>query len=138
MAVARHLGADAAWEAVAAEARSSAMRDEFKDVLEMTAEEAVAAAAEEGLPLVRANNVTGFKCVLNVNHRCFRAREQNSNFDVGGFASAEGAALAYVRHIGKEAATEAAARFALGERLGVAAAASMTAEEALATAAAEG
>ena len=137
LAVARHLGADAAWEAVAAEARSSAMRDEFKDVLEMTAEEAVAAAAEEGLPLVRANSVTGFRCVV-LNHGYLRLLCRLSGFDVTGFTSREGAALAYSRRIGKEAATEAAARFALGESLGVGAALCMTAEEARATAAAEG
>ena len=135
--VAREMGKEAAHAAVVTSEVRSAKREELKDVMEMTADQAVAAAAEEGLPLVRANGRTGFRNV-ELNHGHFRVREQPSDLDVRGFASAEGAALAHARHIGKEAATKGAAKFTLGERLGVAAVASMTTEEASATAAAEG
>jgi len=136
--VARHKGKEVAHAAAVTSEARSAKRDELKDVMEMTADQAVAAAAEEGLPLVRTNGGTGFRCVDGRQGR-FRVREQtDEKLDVSGFASAEGAALAHARHIGKEAATEGATKFTLGESLGVAAAASMTTEEASATAAAEG
>jgi len=99
---------------------------------DMTAEEALAAAEAEGLPLVRsAANSTGFKSVLRTNAQGgrFHIDSRTAGQPTGTFTTAEAAALAYSRHIGREAAAAKAAR---------ASHADMTAEEALAAAEAEG
>ena len=78
----------------------------------LTAEEARSAAAAEGLELVPGNTATGFKgvqrsgsasyiAVVSVGHQKTRT--------LGSYATAEEAALAYARHIGKEAAAKATA-----------------------------
>ena len=74
----------------------------------MTVAEALAAAAEEGLALLRAeNNATGFKGVSHNNDSAskpFRAHlwHNGRNKSLGRFATAEEAALAYARHLGPE------------------------------------
>ena len=111
----------------------------------LTADEARTTAAEEGLMLVPANNETGFKGVrrewIGANRPGssklrgaaggrFRARfaaRGGVYEDLGVFDTAEEAALAYARRIGKDASME----LTMAQR-------SLTAEEAIAQAAAEG
>jgi hypothetical protein len=93
----------------------------------MTAAEAVAAAAEEGLALVRADNKTGHKCVaFRQGPRPYQLKisVQGHPQCLGSFATAEEAALEYARHVGKEQAAQEAEAAALP----------MTAAEALAAA----
>ena len=72
----------------------------------MTAAEAHAAAAEEGLALVRAENSTGFKAVFRNNSpaKPFQAKlkHDRSQDHLGYFATAEEAALAVARFLGQE------------------------------------
>ena len=74
----------------------------------MTAAEAHAAAAEEGLTLLCAENPTGFKHVHMANggagSKPFQARPRNDERDnhMGTFATAEEAALAVARFLGPE------------------------------------
>ena len=115
----------------------------------MNAADAHAAAAAEGLALVRAETTTGFMGVCRNTGRgkpfkallCHGGRREY----IGCFATAEEAALAVARFLGPEriAAEQAAARDALGRSLPAASAAGhsaapMTAAEAHAAAAAEG
>jgi hypothetical protein len=111
----------------------------------LTADEARTTAAEEGLMLVPANNETGFKGVrrewIATNRPGsskqrgaaggrFRARFATGGGeaeDLGVFDTVEEAALAYARRIGKDASME----LTMAQR-------SLTAEEAIAQAAAEG
>ena len=74
----------------------------------MTAAEAQAIAAEEGLTLLRADNPTGFKGVFGANSasKPFLAslwRDGHPNY-LGYFATAEEAALAVTRFVGPAAA----------------------------------
>ena len=98
----------------------------------MTAEEALSAAEEEGLMLVRADNKTRYK---NVTFHQGRSRPYELKIRVegrmqyfGNYATAEEAALTYARHVGREQAAQEAAE----------AAPPMTAAEVLARAAEEG
>ena len=98
--MARHMGKEAAHVAAA----RSAKREEF----EMTADEAVAAALEEGLPLVRsAASSAGY---LNVGFHepsgKYIARVNRCSSDVCRISCAtpEAAALMVAREMGKEAA----------------------------------
>ena len=96
---ARHIGAERA--AV-----------EAADTQPLTADEARAAAAAEGLELVpSAGGETGFKCVYKNNGK-YRAqiRENGKLRRLGNCATPEEAALCYARHIGAERATAEAAR----------------------------
>jgi hypothetical protein len=98
----------------------------------MTAAEAHAAAAAEGLALVRAETPTGFKGVSRNSNSAikpFKAQLRHGGRDkhLGVFATAEEAALAVARFLGPEGVSAALARPA-----------PMTAAEALAAAAAEG
>ena len=72
----------------------------------MTAAEAHAAAASEGLALLRAENATGFKhvCLGNNVSKPFTAslRHNGSFRHLGVFATAEEAALAVARFLGPE------------------------------------
>jgi len=102
----------------------------------MTAAEATAAAEAEGLPLVRsATNQSGFKYVQIPTNTHPRGRPYAAAFEGRArfFASAEGAALSYARHIGRESAEVEAAQAAVSaDRV------DLTAAEALAAAEAEG
>ena len=99
----RHIGREAA-EAAAAEAAAKAA----SVTPGLTAAAALQQAATEGLPLVRtAASATGFKCVSALYGR-FVLRVGRAK--LGTFASAEHAALAYSRHLGKEEAVRAAAK----------------------------
>jgi hypothetical protein len=96
---ARHIGAERA--AV-----------EAADAQPLTADEARAAAAAEGLELVpSASGETGFKCVYR-NGGKYEAKitENGKSRRLGNFATPEEAALCYARHIGAERATAEAAR----------------------------
>ena len=94
-----------------------ALLNELKDV---TAEEALKMAADEGLALVRSRrSKSGYKHVCaydpgrypSANARRFRLIAQNGVTTVeGNFRSAEGAALAHSRQIGADAARDEAAR----------------------------
>jgi len=99
-----------------------------------TADEARAAAAAEGLELVQsASNETGFKGVYkNGGKYEAKIKENGKSSHLGNFATPEEAALSYARYIGRERATAEAAqaRIAVPQPL--------TADEARATAAAEG
>ena len=77
------------------------------------AERALSAAAAEGLRLVKANNVIGYRGVSAARHGTFqvRARKQGVDYAVGTFLSAEEAALAYARFIGAEESQKQAGRF---------------------------
>ena len=128
---ARYVGAERA-AAEAAEARVTAPQP-------LTADEARAAAAAEGLELVpssRSNSVAGFKGVRmhSQSHFSVPFTEENGEKKrhLGTFRTPEAAALCYTRHIGaKRAAAEAAeARVAVPQP--------HTADEARAAAAAEG
>ena len=128
---ARYVGAERA-AAEAAEARVTAPQP-------LTADEARAAAAAEGLELVpssRSNSVAGFKGVRmhSQSHFSVPFTEENGEKKrhLGTFRTPEAAALCYTRHIGaKRAAAEAAeARVAVPQP--------HTAGEARAAAAAEG
>ena len=72
----------------------------------MTAAEAHAAAAAEGLSLVPAENPTGFKYVEHspLSRKQFRARpfRDGRQHDLGRFATAEEAALAVARFFGPQ------------------------------------
>jgi ubiquitin len=123
---ARHIGAERA-AAEAADARIAAPQP-------LTADEARAAAAAEGLELVpSASGETGFRGVYRYGGK-YEAKitEKGKSRHLGNFATPEEAALCYARHIGaKRAAVEAAdARIAAPQPL--------TADEARAAAAAEG
>ena len=63
-----------------------------------TADAAIAAAAAEGLQLVRSNNTSGYKGVTPTLSR-FRVREGHGHVSLGTFDTAEEAALAYARHL---------------------------------------
>ena len=128
---ARYVGAERA-AAEAAEARVTAPQP-------LTADEARAAAAAEGLELVpssRSNSVAGFKGVRMHSPSYFQSSVTEENGEkkrhLGTFRTPEAAALCYTRHIGaKRAAAEAAeARVAVPQP--------HTADEARAAAAAEG
>ena len=125
LAYSRHVGREAAQaEAAAAqvaEARAMVHAD-------FTAEDALAAAEEEELPLIPSrSNASGFKGVsINKKKKKPYICKVNDKFQ-GMFATAEEAALCYARAIGKEAAEAEAVAFAQVD---------MTAEEALAAAAA--
>jgi hypothetical protein len=96
---ARHIGAERA--AV-----------EAADAQPLTADEARAAAAAEGLELVTsASGETGFKCVYKSGGK-YQAKitENGKSRRLGNFATPEEAALCYARHIGAERATAEAAR----------------------------
>ena len=92
----------------------------------MTAEEAVAAAAAEGLPLIRLPGTkSGFKSVTRENgsHLCYVVRlwrGDDATRDLGRYATAEEAALTYARCLGRAAAleTEASINAALAEKEG--------------------
>ena len=109
----------------------------------LTASEARAAAAAEGLELVLSSNATGFKgVVLSKDQSRFQAKvsQDNKTRHLGMFNTPEEAALCYARHIGAaraaaEAAEAAEARGAGRQPLGRQ---PLTAAEAMATAAAEG
>ena len=117
LAYSRHIGREAAEEEAARASHA-----------DMTAEEALAAAEAEGLPLVRTDaNATGFRHVQKWAGQRFRLKA--TGLPTAYFATAEEAALAYSRHVGREAAEEEAARASHVD---------MTAEEALAAAEAEG
>jgi hypothetical protein len=80
----------------------------------MTAAEAHAAAAAEGLTLLRAENVTGFKGVSRAGRSAskpFQAMQKHDGRDkhLGNFATAEEAALAVARFLGPEGVTAALA-----------------------------
>ena len=123
---ARHIGAKRA-AAEAAAARG-------KGPQSLTADEARAAAAAEGLELVpSSNSETGFRGVQkHYGKYALRFKEYGVLRYFGSFATPEEAALCYARHIGAErAAAEAAAARGKGPQ-------SLTADEARAAAAAEG
>ena len=106
---ARHLGAERA-AAEAAKERGEGLNT----TKPLTADEARAAAAAEGLELVPSSkNQTGFKGVTLTQGRYYvqvsKNGKQSRNF--GGFATPEEAALCYARHL----ATERAAAEATGE-----------------------
>jgi len=122
---ARRAGAERA-VAEAAQARGEGPRP-------LTADEARAAAAAEGLELVpSSSNETGFKGVTKHRGKYKAALKcSGKQYHLGMFATPEEAALSYARHIGAErAAAEAAAARA--------AASLLTADEIWAAAAAEG
>ena len=110
---ARHIGKERA-AAEAAEARDKG------EPQTLTADEAKAAAAAEGLELVlSSSSETGFKGVRK-NHGKYRAviKENGKERLLGNFATPEEAALHYARHIGKErAAAEAAEARAQAPRI---------------------
>ena len=63
---------------------------------DLTAEEAIAHAADEELELVPASTVTGYECVTRVNGRYqVRIRENGKQSHIGCFGTAEHAALHY-------------------------------------------
>ena len=65
---------------------------------DLTAEEAIAHAADEELELVPARTVTGYECVTRVNGRYqVRIRENGKQSHIGCFGTAEHAALHYAR-----------------------------------------
>ena len=100
----------------------------------LTADEARATAAAEGLELVPSSqNQTGFKGVIKRGSKYDAvASENGAQRRLGNFSTAEEAALCYARYIGAErAATEAAEARGQGYQ-------PMTADEARAAAAAEG
>ena len=104
LAYARHVGQERAAREAAAEARVERPQP-------LTAEQARASAVREGVELVPANNESGFRGVQHT-HGKFnaRVREGGRQRHLGYFDTAEEAALAYARRIGKErAASEAAA-----------------------------
>jgi hypothetical protein len=79
---------------------------------DLSAEEAIATAAAEGLRLVPASNETGYKCVYRDHGRnMLRITENGKQMNCGSFETAEHAALHYARLLGPErsAAAEAAA-----------------------------
>ena len=79
----------------------------------LTPEQAETAAAEEGLVLVPASSVTGYKGVYVNNGRYIaRIREKGKKVHLGNFATAAAAALHYAQHLGPERAAEAAAEAA--------------------------
>jgi hypothetical protein len=123
---ARYIGPERA-AAEAVEARVAAPQP-------LSADEARAAAAAEGLELVTSSgNVTGFKGVYKGKRKYgVMIRENGKEHHLGRFATPEEAALCYARYIGPEraAAWAAEARVAAPQPL--------TADEARAAAAAEG
>jgi hypothetical protein len=97
-------------------------------VIDLTAEEAIAQAAAEGLMLVPASTETGYKGVTRDGGRYRVQITENGKQMYGGiFETAERAALQYARLLGPERSAAAAA-----------AVIDLTAEEAIAQAAAEG
>ena len=81
----------------------------------MNAAEAHAAAAAEGLALLRAENATGFKHVrrhIGSASKPFMAslKQSGSETSLGTFATAEEAALAVARFLGPEGVAAAASR----------------------------
>jgi len=123
---ARYIGAERA-AAEAAEARVEVPQP-------LTADEARAAAAAEGLELVPSlSNETGFKGVTKRDGKyATRIRENGKQHYRGTFATAEEAALCYARYIGVERAAAEAAEARVAARQ------PLTADEARAAAAAEG
>jgi hypothetical protein len=123
---ARHIGADRS-AAEAAEARVEVPQS-------LTADEARAAAAAEGLELVPSlTNESSFKGVSkNYGKYAVQIRENGMRIHLGIFATPEEAALCYARHVGaKRAVAEAAAARGEGPK-------PLTADEARAAAAVEG
>ena len=104
-------------------------------LLDLTADEARAAAASEGLELVlSSSNNTGFKGVTKNEHGTYvvQVRENGKTLYLGIFTTPEEGALCYARRLGAErAAAEAAEARGEGPR-------GLTADEARAAAAAEG
>jgi hypothetical protein len=85
------------------------------------ASRALSEAAAEGLELVKASNMTGYKGVSakgKTGAFLVRARKQGIDYDLGTFWSAEEAALAYARFIGVEESHKQAGRFAPARRSG--------------------
>ena len=124
---ARYIGAERA-AAEAAEAEVAVSKP-------LTADEARAAAAAEGLELVPSTSSgTGFKGVHKHVGKKYQAQfcENCKVHHLGSFATPEEAALCYARHIGAERAAPAAAEAE------VAVSKPLTADEARAAAAAEG
>ena len=103
MYYARHVGAERA-AAEVAEAR-------VKGPEPLTADEARAAAAAEGLELVpSSSNETGFRSVVKHGGKYkVQIRENGKTRHLGIFATPEEAALCYARHIGAERAAARAA-----------------------------
>jgi len=126
----RHIGREVA------EAEATSGRAARADCADMTAEEAIAAAEAEGLPLIRTDgSATGFR---HVTLNGLRFRLKASGLQSASFATAEEAALTYSRHLGREAAEVEAATERISGRAARADRADMTAEEALAAAETEG
>jgi hypothetical protein len=99
---------------------------------DLTPEEALAQAADEGLTLVTSTHATGYKGVYRHDGRyAVRITENGMRMNCGSFETAEHAALHYARLLGPERSAAAAAA---AEAKGV----DLSAEEAIATAAAEG
>ena len=116
---------------------SSTPRVSTDDVQHLRANKARAAAAAEGLELVRSSkNQTGFKGVNLTGGRYYlNIYENGMARRLGGFATPEEAALCYARHLGAERAAAEAAK-ERGEGLNTTK--PLTADEARAAAAAEG
>ena len=107
LAVARFLGPEGVAAALAPPAPPAA------EPAPMTAAEAHAAAAAEGLALLRAENATGFKGVSRSNtiSKPFKAElwRAGRKRNLGYFATAEEAALAVARALGPEVVASALA-----------------------------
>ena len=97
--------------------RRTASRAAFSSRL---VDEATAAAEAEDLPLIRSQNAAGFKHVSTWG-ACSESRPyvlQVAGKRQGSFATAEEAALAYARRVGRERAAEEAAGAAEGPWFG--------------------
>jgi hypothetical protein len=98
---------------------------------DLTAEEAIAIAADERLTLVTAKTETGYKGVSRKDGRYeLRITENGKQTHIGSFGTAEHAALQYARLLGPEGSAAAPAR-------AVTKGVDLTAEEAIAQAVAE-
>ena len=105
----------------------------------LTAAEARAAAATEGLALVLSNNQTGFKGVSNKLGKYTAQIQWNGSVRyLGIYATPEEAALRYARHIGPVRAAIEAAEVRLRREMRIAAPQPLTAAEARAAAVVEG